>query len=149
VLMRIGSFTRLTMILLILSWLFTLLIGCSHTPPVSPPSRAAVSPAPLTSVVKVQDGDTIIVLSQNTAQRLRLAGIDCPESDQPYGAEATETTKALALNIDVTITPITTDRYGTHSGGSDPSRMDAPSLTNSSRRAHVGGIENTHRMMWN
>jgi endonuclease YncB( thermonuclease family) len=63
-------------------------------------------------VVKVHDGDTIIVLVQNTSQRLRLAGIDCPESDQPYGTEATETTKALALNREVTVTPTTTDRYG-------------------------------------
>jgi endonuclease YncB( thermonuclease family) len=63
-------------------------------------------------VVKVHDGDTITVLFQNTTQRLRLAGIDCPEADQPYGAEATETTKTLALNIEVTVTPITTDRYG-------------------------------------
>ena len=63
-------------------------------------------------MVKVHDGDTIIVLVQNTSQRLRLAGIDCPESDQPYGIEATESTKALALNREVTVTPTTTDRYG-------------------------------------
>ncbi|MGH7183813.1 MAG: thermonuclease family protein [Nitrospiraceae bacterium] len=42
----------------------------------------------------------------------RTAGIDCPESDQPYGAEATEATKSLVLERDVTVTPVTTDRYG-------------------------------------
>src|SRR5262245_40460357 len=81
-------------------------LGCSHTPPVSPTSLAPVSSAPLTTVVKVHDGDTITVLSHNTSQRLRLAGIDCPESDQPYGAEATDTTKSLALDIEVLVTPV-------------------------------------------
>ena len=96
----------------LLTLLLSVFLGCSHTPPVSPTSVAPVAPAPLTSVVKVHDGDTIIVLSQNTSQRLRLAGIDCPESDQPYGAEATEATKTLALDIEVTVIPITTDRFG-------------------------------------
>jgi len=103
---------RRSIIPLITPFLLFLFIGCSHTAPVSPSSLAPVAPAPLTSVVKVHDGDTITVLSQNTSQRLRLAGIDCPESDQPYGAEATETTKTLALNIEMTVTPITTDRFG-------------------------------------
>src|SRR5262245_17782617 len=92
--------------------LLSLVLGCSHTPPVSPTSLASVSSAPLTTVVKVHDGDTITVLSQNTSQRLRLAGIDCPKSDQPYGAEATDTTKSLALDIEVLVTPVTTDRFG-------------------------------------
>ena len=89
---------------LILSVLFATLIGCSHTPAVTDPSR--------THVIKVHDGDTITVVSQDASQRVRLAGIDCPETDQPYGAEATEATKSLALNRDVTVTPVTTDRYG-------------------------------------
>jgi micrococcal nuclease len=96
----------------LLTLLLSVFLSCTHTEPTSPTSLASVPPAPLTSVVKVHDGDTIIVLSQNVSQRLRLAGIDCPESDQSYGAEATEATKTLALNIEVTVTPITTDRYG-------------------------------------
>jgi micrococcal nuclease len=52
------------------------------------------------------------VVSHGASQRVRLAGIDCPESDQPYGAEATEAIKVLALNKDVTVSPFTTDRYG-------------------------------------
>src|SRR5262249_52434586 len=94
------------------TFLLSLVLGCSYTPPVSPPLLAPVSAAPLTTVVKVHDGDTITVLSQNTSQRLRLAGIDRPESDQPYGAETTDTTKSLALDIAVMVTPVTTDRFG-------------------------------------
>ena len=89
---------------LILSVLLATLIGCSHTPAVTDPSHP--------HVVKIHDGDTITVVSQGMSQRVRLAGIDCPETDQPYGAEATEATKSLALNRDVTVTPVTTDRYG-------------------------------------
>ena len=92
------------MYLLILSVLLAALIGCTHTPAVTDPSRP--------HVVKVHDGDTLTVVSHGASQRVRLAGIDCPESDQPYGTEATEATKALALNRDVTVTPVTTDRYG-------------------------------------
>ena len=96
----------------LLTLLLSVFLGCSQPVPVSPTPPAPISPAHITSVVKVHDGDTIIVLSQNTSRRLRLAGIDCPESDQPYGTEATEATKALALNREVTVTPTATDRYG-------------------------------------
>ena len=99
---RIGLFTLL----------LSLFLGCSQPAPIPPTPPVAAPPAPLTSVVKVHDGDTITVLSQNTSQRLRLAGIDCPESDQRYGTEATEATKTLSLNREVTVTPVTTDRYG-------------------------------------
>jgi endonuclease YncB( thermonuclease family) len=32
----------------------------------------------------VIDGDTIEVLNNQHAERIRLSGIDCPEKDQPY-----------------------------------------------------------------
>lgn len=88
---------------LILSVLLATLIGCTHTPAVTEPTRP--------HVVKVHDGDTITVVTQGTSQRVRLAGIDCPESDQPYGEEATATTKSLVLNATVAITAMVTDRY--------------------------------------
>lgn len=88
----------------VLTLLLALSFGCSHNAP--------ISPSHLVSVVKVHDGDTITVVSHGVSQRIRLAGIDCPESDQPYGVDATEAAKVLALNKDVTVTPFTTDRYG-------------------------------------
>ncbi len=46
---------------------------------------------PLTETVKVisiKDGDTIEVLLNGKAQRIRLAHIDCPEKNQPFGTKA-------------------------------------------------------------
>ena len=50
----------------------------------------AVSGATLTGkVVKVADGDTVTVLDATQVQhRVRLAGIDAPESGQPFGQAA-------------------------------------------------------------
>jgi len=87
---------KVCMFHVILLLLLATLSGCSHTLETKDPSR--------TQVVMVHDGDTITVAFQGTSQRVRLAGIDCPESDQDYGEEATKTTKGLALNQDVRMT---------------------------------------------
>ncbi len=39
-------------------------------------------------LVKVLDGDTVEVLHNDKAERIRLAQIDCPEKDQPHGQAA-------------------------------------------------------------
>jgi micrococcal nuclease len=39
-------------------------------------------------VVGVKDGDTYVVLYQDYAYTLRLAHIDCPEKNQPFGKNA-------------------------------------------------------------
>ncbi|MBT6295987.1 MAG: nuclease, partial [Nitrospina sp.] len=42
-------------------------------------------------VVKVADGDTFtIVDSKGFKYKIRLAGIDAPEQDQPYGKKSTK-----------------------------------------------------------
>lgn len=39
-------------------------------------------------VVGVTDGDTITLLVDKTQVKIRLAGIDAPESKQPFGTKA-------------------------------------------------------------
>ncbi|MBN2341105.1 MAG: thermonuclease family protein [Deltaproteobacteria bacterium] len=65
------------------------------------------------TVQRVLDGDTIIVQQNTRAERItiRLADIDCPEKDQPFGAEATAFTKSFTMNRTVTIRVRATDRY--------------------------------------
>ena len=39
-------------------------------------------------VIAIKDGDTIEVLLNGKAQRVRFAHVDCPEKNQPYGTQA-------------------------------------------------------------
>jgi endonuclease YncB( thermonuclease family) len=63
-------------------------------------------------VVKVSDGDTIEVLRDGHAEKIRLSGIDCPEKKQAFGQAAKRFTLALAAQKIVTVNVETTDRYG-------------------------------------
>ena len=64
-------------------------------------------------VVKVADGDTITILdSARTQHRIRLAQIDAPEKNQPYGQKAKQRMAALVFGKDVLVEVETTDRYG-------------------------------------
>ncbi len=59
-------------------------------------------------VERVIDGDTLVV----GGLTVRLAGLDCPETDQPYGREATALAARLALGREVRVLPRATGRYG-------------------------------------
>lgn len=64
-------------------------------------------------VVGVSDGDTITVLSADRVQhRIRLYGIDAPETGQDFGARAKQEASALAFGKTVTVRLRDTDRYG-------------------------------------
>jgi endonuclease YncB( thermonuclease family) len=64
-------------------------------------------------VVGVTDGDTITVLTRDRRQvKVRLHGIDAPESAQPYGTRAKQRTSELSFGQAVTVQPKDTDRYG-------------------------------------
>ena len=63
-------------------------------------------------VVSVKDGDTIEVLSNGRAHRIRLHGIDCPEKRQAYGSRAKLATAVLTFGQTVTIHPYDKDKYG-------------------------------------
>jgi len=64
-------------------------------------------------VVGVTDGDTITVLSSDNEQtRIRLAGIDAPESGQAFGTRAKEAMSGLVFGREVTIHTQSIDGYG-------------------------------------
>lgn len=63
-------------------------------------------------VVGVSDGDTISVLHDGKAEKIRLNGIDCPESHQDFGQRAKQFTSDLAFNKTVTIEVSDHDKYG-------------------------------------
>jgi len=63
-------------------------------------------------VVRVIDGDTIIVIHQGKRVRVKLYGIDTPESTQWYGQNAKQFTSSQVLGKDVSVQPIDIDRYG-------------------------------------
>ena len=56
-------------------------------------------------VVRVMDGDTIIVIHQGKRVRVRLYGIDTPESTQWYGQNAKQFTSSQVLGKKVSIEP--------------------------------------------
>jgi micrococcal nuclease len=63
-------------------------------------------------VVGISDGDTITVLRGRTPVKIRLHGIDSPESSQDYGTRAKQATSELAFGKVVTVQSRGTDRYG-------------------------------------
>jgi endonuclease YncB( thermonuclease family) len=63
-------------------------------------------------VVGVSDGDTIRVLHDRMEMRVRLWGIDAPESRQPYGTRAKQHLSGLIYGTDVRLEVLDRDRYG-------------------------------------
>jgi len=64
------------------------------------------------TVVAVTDGDTITILSSNKEQvKIRLAEIDAPEKDQPYGQKSKQTLSDLVFDKDVSVEWEKTDKY--------------------------------------
>lgn len=63
-------------------------------------------------VVRVLDGDTVEVLDANRrTQRVRLAGIDAPESGQPYGTQAKRVLSKAVAGETVVVDWHKRDRY--------------------------------------
>ena len=63
-------------------------------------------------VVGVSDGDTLKVMHEGRAEKVRLADIDCPEKAQPYGQKAKQFASDLAFAQVVTVIVHGLDRYG-------------------------------------
>ena len=64
-------------------------------------------------VVAVHDGDTITVLDNNRMQhKIRLAGIDAPESKQAFVSRSKQNLSNIVYNRQVTVNWQKYDRYG-------------------------------------
>jgi micrococcal nuclease len=69
-------------------------------------------------IIVVVDGDTVLFKpdhyhpSSRAFLKVRLAGIDAPEKDQPHGDAATRALQELALNQRVELDVVATDVYG-------------------------------------
>ena len=70
------------------------------------------------TVIVVVDGDTVLFKPDHTHPsgraflKIRLADIDAPEHDQPYGDAATRALAAQVLNRRVEVDTVATDVYG-------------------------------------
>jgi micrococcal nuclease len=64
------------------------------------------------TVVSVVDGDSISVVINRKLVRVRLAGIDAPEGDQPFAIHSRESLHELCFWVDAEIRSIKKDYYG-------------------------------------
>lgn len=103
-----------------LPWLLTVaallagLTACTEAVSVAAqhPSRDDAPPTFRARIQHVADGDTVTVRMDGERVRIRLWGIDAPESDQPRGDEATERAVEALHGKTVTFVWHDTDRFG-------------------------------------
>lgn len=105
-----------------LIWLIALAVVfsvcCSRQPerktaPAQPVTAPSGSQTLTGRVVRVADGDTITVLDGTNAQhRIRLEGIDAPESHQAFGTQSKKSLSEMVFGKDVTVVYQKTDQYG-------------------------------------
>jgi endonuclease YncB( thermonuclease family) len=72
---------------------------------------AQESPVLVGSVSRVIDGDTIDVQLSSGPITVRLGSIDAPESNQPWGEQATSALRQLVLREEVALEVMSQDRY--------------------------------------
>lgn len=88
-----------------LLWFFSLFIFL-------PASLLAAESVHYGKVIGVTDGDTIKVLQQRTALKVRLAEIDAPEIRQAFGTQAKKTLADMVFGKEVKVIERDQDRYG-------------------------------------
>ena len=103
--------------LVALAALAVLCVSCSRPADRKPAPRAptvsAIGQVLTGRVVRVADGDTVTILdANNTQHRVRLQGIDAPESHQAFGTQSKQSLSQLIFDKDVTVEYNKTDRYG-------------------------------------
>ena len=81
---------------------------------VAPSGSAPTGAQTLTGrVVRIADGDTVTVLDAANAQhRIRLQGIDAPESHQAFGTQSKKNLSEMIFDREVTVEYEKTDQYG-------------------------------------
>ena len=76
------------------------------------PLMASALPQFTGQVVGILDGDTVRVLREGVAVKVRLYGIDAPEKAQPYGMASKQFLSGLLYKKTVTVQVVNTDLYG-------------------------------------
>ena len=66
----------------------------------------------LGKVIAVHDGDTITLQNESGQKKIRLAGIDAPELNQPFGVESRAALREVVLDKQVQVETSKTDKYG-------------------------------------
>jgi endonuclease YncB( thermonuclease family) len=97
----------------LLLFAITFSIGCARKPQTKPASLTPLSDVFTGRVVRIADGDTITLLdSSNTQHRIRLQGIDAPESHQDFGTQSRKNLSDMIFDKNVTAICDKTDQYG-------------------------------------
>jgi endonuclease YncB( thermonuclease family) len=63
-------------------------------------------------VIHITDGDNLTVIINNKWVRVRLAGIDASETNQPFGTRSRQSLTDLCFWENVTVSPKGKDQYG-------------------------------------
>ncbi|MBI5007512.1 MAG: thermonuclease family protein [Nitrosomonadales bacterium] len=63
-------------------------------------------------VLAVLDGDTVLVSRNGKASKVRLANIDAPEKEQPFGKQSRQSLQELVHKREVVIDSRAVDQYG-------------------------------------
>lgn len=85
-------------------WLLLVLLSCA--------AGSAYAEAFTARVIAVLDGDTVLVLRNNTPVKIRLADIDAPEKAQAYGLESKQSLSGMVLKKQISVNIQAADAYG-------------------------------------
>ena len=66
----------------------------------------------VTQVIAVLDGDTVLIRRAHGMLKIRLADIDAPEKDQPFGASSQRSLSGMVLGKQVRVVSQAMDQYG-------------------------------------
>ena len=98
--------------------------------------------------VSVTDGDTLKISVNNREIKIRLDGVDCPEIQQAFGANAKQFTQQWSLGRNLIVYVTGTDRYQ-RARSAGFSLASAVLITTSFTTAWRGGIANMPQLIQN